>query len=207
MNEKGCFSNEDLLIFLSQLVVSFGLHRPFESPSARENFSRGNLTKVILEIKEHMRVTCRLKALYVQGDIHTYLANAAFLPKVIQEKAREFLKSGRFATMATLMPWPLPIYGTRAFECLECVVAINAPHFSSHSYETFAAGISHELAHIILDCIRHPLQKMETAVDLLTMVLGFADIALAGNFYHEGEEGGLTLAQTKLAHAEIKRLL
>ena len=145
--------------------------------------------------------------MYIQGNIHTYLATAAYLPKRIQEKAREFLKSGRTATMATLLPWPLPMYGTRDFECLECVIAIDVPHFSSHSFETFAAGISHELSHIILDCVHHPLQKMETAVDLLTMVLGFADIALAGNFYHDGEEGGLTLAQTKLAHAEIKRLL
>jgi hypothetical protein len=207
MNERGCFSDNDLLIFLSQLISSFGLRKPFESSSARKNFSKGALTKVILEIKDYMHVTCRLKALYIQGDIRTYLAKASFLPEHSKEHFRQLLKSGKTTTMAVIAHSPFPIYGTWAFKQMECIIAIDLPHFSSHSFETFAAGISHELCHIILDCIYHPLRKMETVVDLLAMVLGFAEITLAGNFYHDGEEGGLIIRQAKLAQAEIKRLL
>jgi hypothetical protein len=41
-------------------------------------------------------------------------------------------------------------------------------------YYQFAMAVAHELSHVVLDAINHPLRKEEKAVDLTAMLLGFS---------------------------------
>src|SRR5438045_1253669 len=44
----------------------------------------------------------------------------------------------------------------------------------ARSYNEFAMTVAHELSHIVLDSIHHPLRTEEKAVDLTAMILGFS---------------------------------
>jgi hypothetical protein len=51
-----------------------------------------------------------------------------------------------------------------------------------YKFEHVVMAIAHELSHIVLFRIRHPLEEVEVAVDLTAMLLGY------GEFYFIGFE-------------------
>jgi hypothetical protein len=207
MREKGSFSDSDICIFLSQSIASFGVKQPFESQTAREHFSNRALTKVILEIKQYLQITCHLKAVYVKGNVYPYLTRASFVSDNLKAAIREEMHLSEHIPAVTIIPGSLPLYGTSGFEQAECILAVNFYQMISRPYEAFAYCIAHELVHIILESTRHPLRFMETAVDLTAMLLGFCEIIRLGSFFDGVETGYLTLHQRELAYTEIKRLL
>ncbi len=73
-------------------------------------------------------------------------------------------------------PKDMPHYGTPAFRDLKLDMFIMKPFAETASYGQFAVMIAHELSHVVLESIKHPLRTEEKAVDLTAMLLGFSGL-------------------------------
>jgi len=77
------------------------------------------------------------------------------------------------------MPNPMPPFGTAE-------LSKRPPQFHMESVprskqvRASCLRIAHELSHIVLNGISHPLREHETAVDLTAMLLGYRDIYVLG---------------------------
>lgn len=71
------------------------------------------------------------------------------------------------------MPNPMPLYGTHEFKRTLITMYIRKSFLNRCTFAAAARAISHELSHIILDSIGHPLKQSEEAVDLTSMILGY----------------------------------
>jgi len=103
-----------------------------------------------------------------------------------------------------LKPSNLPMFGTQEFEnfrvaffILEWIIEL--------SFESFTTCVAHEMSHIVLDAMRHPLREDEIAVDITAMILGFHDIFHVGRKSEKGKIGYLNDHQFKIAYDEIIR--
>jgi hypothetical protein len=72
------------------------------------------------------------------------------------------------------VPENMPYYGTPAFRELKLDVSILKSFAANSTYQEFAITVAHELSHVVLDSIKHPLRREEKAVDLTAMLLGFS---------------------------------
>ncbi len=71
------------------------------------------------------------------------------------------------------LPAQMPHYGSAAFKNLTLTVFFRKSFLAARGYDEVAVAIAHELSHIVLDAIGHPLRREEKAVDLTAMLLGF----------------------------------
>jgi hypothetical protein len=65
-------------------------------------------------------------------------------------------------------------YGTQAFKDLKLDMFILKAFAHQSRCHEFIIAVAHELSHIVLESIRHPLRTEEKAVDLTAMLLGFS---------------------------------
>jgi hypothetical protein len=79
------------------------------------------------------------------------------------------------------LPKLMPIYGTDDFRRLTLTMFLRKSFLESSSYERIAMAIAHELSHVILEAVRHPLRHYEKAVDLTAMLLGFRRLYVSGS--------------------------
>ena len=70
----------------------------------------------------------------------------------------------------------MPYYGTPAFKEQTLDIFILKSYRDTSTYDEFARTVSHELSHVVLESIQHPLRREEKAVDLTAMLLGFSYI-------------------------------
>ena len=73
------------------------------------------------------------------------------------------------------MPTSMPPYGSHAFKKLHLTVYLRNEFIKSAPFECVVFTIAHEMAHVVLDSIGHPLCRDERAVDITAMILGFAE--------------------------------
>lgn len=90
------------------------------------------------------------------------------------------------------MPEIMPFYGTPEFKRLTLTMFIRKSFLECSSYAHATITIAHELSHVVLDSIRHPLRREEKAVDLTAMLLGFGYLyrraAITKTVYHDRTE-------------------
>ncbi|MFA5994235.1 MAG: hypothetical protein WC823_04720 [Parcubacteria group bacterium] len=105
-----------------------------------------------------------------------------------------------------IFPRDLPLFGTQGFR--EFKLALFIFNWAiERSFESFIMCIAHELAHIVLYTIKHPLCHEETAVDITAILLGFYDVFRKEHNSDDGMIFGyLTPHQVDLAYREICRL-
>jgi hypothetical protein len=84
------------------------------------------------------------------------------------------------------MPAHMPFYGTSAFKDITIKLFIRRSFLWENSFDRIAIAIAHELAHVVLNSIHHPLRAEEKAVDLAAMLLGFSQLYLTGSHKIEG---------------------
>lgn len=89
-------------------------------------------------------------------------------------------KGGPDAPAWVVKPTDMPMFGTSAFRQLIITVYLRKSFLATGCFEEVVCAIAHELCHIVLDAIRHPLQQQEEAVDLTAMLLGFRDFYVTG---------------------------
>jgi hypothetical protein len=74
------------------------------------------------------------------------------------------------------MPPQMPFFGSEGFRELMITIYFRRSFLEESTYGQVAIAIAHELAHVVLESIRHPLCKCEKAVDLTAMILGFSHL-------------------------------
>jgi hypothetical protein len=74
------------------------------------------------------------------------------------------------------VPKEMPAYGTKAFKDMRLDLYLRRSFLQRSSHDQIAIAIAHELSHIVLDSIHHPLRGCEKAVDLTAMLLRFRAI-------------------------------
>ena len=79
------------------------------------------------------------------------------------------------------LPENMPFYGTPESKKLTLRMFIRKSFLAQSSYAQAAIAIAHELSHVVLDSIRHPLRREEKAVDLTAMLLGFSELYRRGS--------------------------
>ena len=71
------------------------------------------------------------------------------------------------------LPSEMPPYGSEAFRQLRIDIFLRKSFLEQSPFDEVSMGIAHELSHLVLDSIKHPLRRCEKAVDLTAMMLGF----------------------------------
>lgn len=77
-------------------------------------------------------------------------------------------------------PREMPLFGTSSFRQLVVTVYLRKSFLANGYFEAVVCAIAHELCHIVLSALRHPLHLQEEAVDLTAMLLGFRDFYITG---------------------------
>ena len=102
------------------------------------------------------------------------------------------------------VPEEMPTYGSLAFKKLILDLCLRRSFLEQGTYDQIAITIAHELSHIVLDSINHPLRGCEKAVDLTAMLLGFRRLYVSGCDRNQGNRqldlGYLSLREVILAH-------
>jgi hypothetical protein len=83
------------------------------------------------------------------------------------------------------MPVEMPFYGTKAFRESSITMYFRKSFLEQCTYDQVAITIAHELSHVVLDSIKHPLRSREMAVDLTAMLLGFRRLYASGCYKEE----------------------
>jgi hypothetical protein len=96
------------------------------------------------------------------------------------------------------MPQEMPYYGTPEFKKLSIKMFIRK-EFLENRYDKVAIAIAHELSHVVLDSIHHPLRKEEKVVDLTAMLLGFSRLYMRAAHTSNLKLGYLTPEELKTA--------
>jgi hypothetical protein len=93
-------------------------------------------------------------------------------------------------TAQVLVPENLPRFGTIALNDYPIQVRISA---DCHQYpESFVAILAHELSHVLLAVLRHPMKANELYADLVPMILGFREVVRIGRKVSERTRNGNT---------------
>jgi hypothetical protein len=103
------------------------------------------------------------------------------------------------------MPRDMPFYRSKEFSEMTIRIYFRRSFFRQ-SYDRAVQSVAHELSHVVLESIRHPLRKCEKAVDITAMLLGFSrlyEVACykeqrIGNMLHSESLGYLTREEVRL---------
>jgi hypothetical protein len=101
------------------------------------------------------------------------------------------------------LPHDMPFYGTQPFKELTIKMFFRKEFFEQ-AYDEAAAAVAHELSHVVLESIRHPLRGCERVVDLTAMFLGFSSL-YASACYKE-QRLGHTIKIKKLGYLSREEL-
>jgi hypothetical protein len=88
------------------------------------------------------------------------------------------------------MPPDMPFYGSKEFKEMTIKMFFRKSFFQ-RSYDRAILAVAHELSHVVLESIRHPLRRCEKAVDMTAMLLGFSHLYEAAS--HKEERIGNTI--------------
>lgn len=97
------------------------------------------------------------------------------------------------------MPAKMPFFGSSEFKMLSIRMFLRKEFLEANTYDKIAIAIAHELSHLVLDSIHHPLRKEEKAVDLTAMLLGFSRLYMSAAHTSKGTLGYLTSSELSAA--------
>ncbi|MFA6969521.1 MAG: hypothetical protein WC217_02910 [Candidatus Paceibacterota bacterium] len=89
-------------------------------------------------------------------------------------------KGGPEAPAWVEQPVHMPMFGTSQFRQLIITMYLRKSFLAVVGFEEVVCAIAHELSHVVLNSIHHPLCRQEEAVDLTAMLLGFRDFYVTG---------------------------
>lgn len=154
-----------------------------QSPLLRQLYEAHDYTGVVKFVRDSMKLKLRLRVgLVNRGDDPS-------LPK-------------KDAPAWVSLPVPMPPLNSREFEKTTATIFIRKSFLDCGRYESVIQAIAHEMAHIVLEGLRHPLRSEEPAVDLTAMWLGYRDIYVVGADY---VEVGAPLRFSEKLIAEFRR--
>lgn len=209
-------TNQEVVDFARTLSVSLGGVKkgiPETTISQlRRFYAASNLSQCIGEIKKLCGLGLTLRVCYLKNhpsnESVRRLARSSLQQVSIQAIPNEAFAGHDFRNSVAFIisPGYFPIYGTSDFNNLKIPLFIFMES-TVISMETFIYAVAHELSHIILYALNHPLQNNEVAVDLTAMILGFHDIIRIGRKVGNETYGYFSSdSQFELAYDEVRKL-
>ncbi len=164
------------------------------------NQLRASLGKVRIPIDED-----ELQALYDARNYAGMIFQIQKLMKVDLQVRLGLVNSGGHDAPAWIsQPDPMPRYGSREFRNTQVTLYLQKKFINQVRFEQIVCAIAHELSHVLLNGIQHPLRKQEEAVDLTAMLSGFRDFYITGcilriNATQAQQQGYLTFEEVNHA--------
>lgn len=135
--------------YLRRLIGSLGqVAPPIDADTLGRLYLRGDYPAMLGWIKNSMRIELRIGLRVVD-------LQAASPPLWIET------------------PNPMPRPGTPEHQRARAVVNVRRDWLAGKPFGWVVAGFAHELSHVVLFSLDHPLQHEEKAVDLTAMILGY----------------------------------
>ena len=88
------------------------------------------------------------------------------------------------------LPPNIPFFGTKAFSEMTLEMRFRKSFLERSTYDQVAITMAHELSHVVLESIDHPLRRAEKAVDLTAMLLGFRLLYASGCYKEKRSHNG-----------------
>lgn len=207
-------TDAEIIEFIRRLSVSLGgvKNNLPASTTTKLNvlYTSGKFSECIREVKNIYRLNLTLRICFVKS-----YPGADLLRKLISDSAQKMgydphqfgseLQKDLSCTGAfILQPARLPIYGTPLFENLKLLMFVFR-RVVDVSMESFIYSIAHEMSHIVLKAMQHPLEYNEVAADLTAMILGFSETMKTGRKTNQFSLGYLNDHQFEIAYLEIKK--
>lgn len=147
---------EQLASITKTLKNSFPVINPINRNLLEGLFNEKKYTEIFSVMKNHMGITCRLSVKCI-----TTKRNPSDSPATVD------------------IPENFPLFGTSAQKNL--VIKLTFYKELTDSFFVFIMAISHELSHIVLNSVAHPLKTSEEATDITAMILGYGLYYELGN--------------------------
>ncbi len=174
---------KEIVAIMDDLFNSFGIQNPVEHIGLKIQFNNHLYAECVLEIMKQMKLNNKVKLIcYPYFKYPGKPESAAFVN----------------------IPSNAPPFYSKAFSNLKIEVSIRDD--LRRNYETFIYTIGHELSHIVLNGMNHPLKDSEVATDLFVMMRGFSEIMEKGRKYNNQTFGYLSTEQFKVAKEHIEKL-
>ena len=214
MNEA-VVTNEEIIEFIKMLSASLGGIKKKVPKSTLDRLRALYISKNFSECIRGIKEICRLKFVLRIGYINSHSGSES-IQKLVLENSRqagfnqvdlESVVSHKIDISAAFIIHPpsFPIYGTSSFNNLKLSMFIFRKFLDTSPFESFVFLVAHELSHIILCAVNHPLQHNEIAVDMTAMMLGFHEVIKIGRKYRNMTCGYLDDNQFRIAYEEISR--
>ena len=137
---------EQIENYITQLLSSFGrVTSPINAKVLKELYDRNDFPSMLGWIKNSLRLELRVGLRIVDAG-------------------------GQSNPMWIEIPRHVPMYGTPEFKRTQIIVNVRKEIIRRSSFDWIVAGFAHELSHVVLSSISHPLQHNEKAVDLTAMI-------------------------------------
>src|SRR5258708_891502 len=147
--------------YLAQLRPSVASRSPVEQHQLHKLYRERDYPGLVRLVRDSMKLQCRLQVGLVNNGG--------------SEKAVAWVP----------IPKPMPRFGSAEFNATLFTVYLRKAFLANSNFEQVVSVIAHELSHILLSGIGHPLAECEEAVDLTAMLLGYRDFFVAGSQYVE----------------------
>jgi len=150
--EIGRRAANNIVALIDDLSRSLGVRSPYDPTELKLLFAQRNFTDLIGTIKNGFSLDLRMRVGFVNSG------GNSTAPAWVQ------------------LPSPMPPYGTNEFRRARAIIYLRKDFLRISPFETIVCAVAHEMAHIVLEGIGHPLRNNEQAVDLTAMILGFAEL-------------------------------
>jgi hypothetical protein len=181
-------SNIDVCDYLDQLRRVLPCVQPISSEPLRTLHTTQDYKGMVQLIKKAMNI-----------------ADVTFLVFWVNEDEKQKNKERNPAwILLPVLPDRLPFYGTKEFRETSLKIFFRKSFLRTLAYDQVAIIIAHELSHVVLDSIRHPLFREEEAVDLTAMLLGFRRLYCSAAHTDTGRIGYLTQSEVHIANKHIE---
>ncbi len=140
-------------------------------------FEAKKYAQLISEMKKHLSIPCRLNV--------------------------KCLKHAPELVAKIDMPHNFPLYGTKDYEKLVLTMKFNKDLLNN--FHAFVLAISHELSHIVLYSLNHPLKRSEVATDITAIWLGFSYFYELGHTIYQ--KNGLGSSFIKTGYLSFEELI
>src|SRR5215510_8250337 len=217
MNAPGATEGVQLLLLLALIVgvfvaISIRVRRPGKVVKKDEPLIKPHLDSLLLSFKKAAPPiqAGTLGLLYAEQDFAGMLGWIKNSLKLDLKVGLRIVSRPEASAppMWIEIPKPTPMYGSKEFRNMRVVVSARKDLLDTKPFTWIVAGFAHELCHVVLFSIGHPLQHDEKAVDLTAMILGYREFVVAAEYKFQNMKhsiGYLTSEERNLSDHYIRR--
>jgi len=166
--------NSEIELWINQIVEIFGIKEPANYRDFKKFASRKNISRFIEKIASYMGLPVKVNVSFVSEEYRPSSINSTSFET---KKLTDYDSTGQNIsgiTAQVIIPSYLPLYGSSSIKNFPIDIKVSENCLVNP--KTLIAVLAHELAHIVLNSVRHNQKENEFYTDLTAMVLGFLNI-------------------------------